>query len=378
MEALFASYTIRTVLLGAAIFGAVSGVMGSYALLRRQSLMGDAMSHAALPGIVLIFMLTGLRSPAVLLAGAFVASWLGALLVSVTTQETRLKQDSALGIVLAVFFGFGMVLLSWVQRNIRGPQAGLDQYLFGQAAALVQRDVVVMGVVGGVVLLLVVLFWKELKLFTFDPDFAATIGLPVRLLDILLTTLIVTGIVVGLQMVGVVLMAAMLVAPAAAARQWTDRFDVMVILSAVFGALAGMAGALISSTARGLSTGPVIVLTASAVTLISLLLAPNRGLIWDWIRRRRANRKLGAERVLEAMAIMASNHNKLTYPHSTEAIQAALPRYNVPDSLRDLKSRGFVTEVAGDSWALTQKGITQVNKLQEETHATDRVMVGAD
>lgn len=281
------NYTLRTVALGAAILGLVSGALGSFAVLRRQSLLGDAISHAALPGVVIAFMLTGSKSPLVLLLGAAAAGLLGTLLMMGITRYTRIKEDSALGIILSVFFGFGLMLLTFLQQNPQARQAGLNSFLFGQAATLLMRDVMVMAIFGGAALALMLLFWKQFKLISFDPDFAASLGLPVRLLDVLLTGLLVVAIVIGLQAVGVVLMSAMIVAPAAAARQWTDRLGVMVALAALFGAFAGVAGATISSLGRGLSTGPVVVLVASVIVLISLFFAANRGLLWVKLRQSR-------------------------------------------------------------------------------------------
>jgi manganese/zinc/iron transport system permease protein len=289
---LFSDYTIRTVALGAAVLGITSGTLGCYAVLRRQALLGDAMSHAALPGIALAFLLTGMRELSVLLIGAAVAGWLAALVMIAIVRNTHLKEDSALGMVLAVFFGFGLVLLAFAQKQPSAAQAGLDTFLFGQAASLVERDVLTMSFMGAVALGLMLLFWKEFKLLSFDPDYGATIGLPIRLLDIGLTSLIVVAIVVGLQTVGVVLMSAMLIAPAAAARQWTDRLGLMVVLAGLFGALSGIIGAVISATARGLSTGPTIVLTVSAFVVVSLLVAPNRGLLWNWLRHQRNRRRM--------------------------------------------------------------------------------------
>ena len=284
---LFSDYTLRTVAIGTAILGLVSGTLGAFAFLRRQSLMGDAISHAALPGVVLAFMLTGLKGPLVLMAGAALAGIAGVLLVIAITRLTRLKQDSALGIVLSAFFGFGLMLLTFLQRNPDARQAGLNHFLFGQAATLLERDVVVMGFFGAIALVLTLLFWKELKLLSFDRDFGASLGFPMQALEILITLLLVAAIVIGLQAVGVILMSAMIVAPAAAARQWTDRLGVMVLLSALFGAAAGVTGTTLSSLGEGLSTGPMIVLCISVIALVSLLLAPNRGLVWSWLRDRR-------------------------------------------------------------------------------------------
>lgn len=292
---LFTNYTLRTIALGAAALGIISGVLGCFAVLRRQALLGDAMSHAALPGVVLAFMLTGSRAPLVLVLGAAIAGWLGALAVMTIVRMSRIKEDSAFGLVLSVFFAIGMVLLTVLQRSGQGGQAGLDKYLFGQAAALVTSDVITIAVLGAVVLLLTALFWKEFKLLSFDPDYAASLGYPVTALNILLTSLIVMAIVIGLQLVGVVLMSAMLVAPAAAARQWTNRLGRMVLLAGTFGALAGVVGAVVSASGRGLSTGPVIVVCISALVIVSLLVAPGRGLLWEWLHHQHNRRRFGRE-----------------------------------------------------------------------------------
>jgi manganese/zinc/iron transport system permease protein len=280
-------YTLRNVALGSAILGVVGGVLGSFAVLRRQGLLGDALAHAALPGICLAYLVTGAKAPLVLLIGAGIASWLGTLLIIQVTRLTRIKEDAALGIVLAVFFGLGIVLLTFIQQRNDANQAGLDKYIFGQAATLVASDVRLMAILGGAVLLIVGLLYKEFKLLTFNPEFAASIGLPVRGLNIALTSLIVVAVLIGLQTVGVVLMAAMLIAPAAAARQWTDRLSRMIGLAALFGASAGVGGALISVSAERVPTGPMIVLCATLSVLVSLLFAPRRGLVWEAFRQRR-------------------------------------------------------------------------------------------
>ena len=291
-------YTLRTVALGAAVIGIVAGALGAFAVLRRQSLVGDAMSHAALPGIAIAYLITGEKSNVVLLTGAAIAGWLATLAVLGIVRTSRVKFDRALGLVLSVFFGFGLMLLTYIQRQPDASQAGLDKFLFGQAATMIQGEVRNMAIVSAVALGILLALWKSFKLLSFDSDFAATIGYPVRVLDVLLTTLIVVAIVIGLQAVGVVLMSAMIVAPAAAARQWTNRLGVMVLLSAAFGAIAGVSGATISASETHLPTGPVIVVCASVIVLISLVFAPNRGLLWAWFARRRRGEEL--RRALEA------------------------------------------------------------------------------
>ncbi len=285
-------YTLMIVAIGAALLGAVSGSLGTYAVLRRQSLLGDAISHAALPGIAIAFLLTGSKTPLILVLGAAIAGWLGTLLIMSIVRMTRIKYDSALGIVLSTFFGFGLVLHTLIQRTGNANQAGLDTFLFGQAATMLKRDILTIGILGGIAIIITFIFWKELKLLVFDEGFAASLGFSTRALDILLTSLLVIAIVLGLQAVGAVLMSAMLVAPAVAARQWTDRLSLMMFLAACFGALAGVSGTIISSSASRIPTGPTIVLCATVIVGFSILFAANRGLLWDWTRQQRNRRGL--------------------------------------------------------------------------------------
>ena len=248
-------------------------------------------------GWCLAFMLTGVKGPAVLMAGAAIAGIAGVLLVIAVTRNTRIKQDAALGIILSVFFGFGLMLLTFLQRDPNARQAGLNHFLFGQAATLLAGDVLVMALFGGAALVILMLFWKEFKLLSFDRDFGASLGFPMPALEVLITLLLVVAIVIGLQAVGVVLMSAMIVAPAAAARQWTDRLGLMVVLSGLFGAVAGVTGTAISSLASGLSTGPVIVLCISAIAAGSLLFGSSRGIVWAWARRWRNRQALAEVRI---------------------------------------------------------------------------------
>jgi manganese/zinc/iron transport system permease protein len=272
--------------------------------------------------------------------------------------------------VLSVFFGFGLMLLTFVQRLPDATQAGLDKFLFGQDATLLASDVVVMAALGAVVLAGVALLWKEFKLLTFDPGFAASLGFPVRLLDVLLTTLLVAAIVVGLQTVGVVLMSAMVVAPAVAARQWTNRLSVMVLLAALFGALGGVTGAVISATGAGLSTGPTIVLCVSAIVLLSLLLAPERGLVPAWLRQRRNRRRLRINAVLADLYTLAGQHADPRHGHSA-AVLRAMSHYRggVAASLDAMQDRGWVRQSAGGQWSLTEAGLAEAQQQAKASAA---------
>jgi manganese/zinc/iron transport system permease protein len=360
-------YTLRTVALGSAILGIVSGALGSFAVLRKQSLLGDAISHAALPGIVIAFLITRSREPAVLMLGALIAGWLATLFMLNIIRTTRIKDDSALGLVLSVFFGMGLMLLTFTQKLPDATQAGLDKFLFGQAATLLQSDVITMAIIGTLAIVLLMTFWKEFKLITFDPEFAASLGYPVRFLDVLLTTLLVIAIVIGLQTVGVVLMSAMIVAPAAAARQWTDKLKFMVILGGLFGALAGVSGTLISGSAEKLPTGPVIVLCMSVIVMFSMLFATNRGLVWNWFRNLHNRRSLRAQAVLSDLNTLAMQHPNQERGHSSAVLRSMSTNPDgVSLALQQLKEKGLAQELGKDAWALTSAGLDEAGKTEEK------------
>jgi manganese/zinc/iron transport system permease protein len=364
---LFTDYTLRTVALGAATLGIVGGGLGSYAVLRGQSLLGDAISHAALPGVALAFLVTGSKAPLPLMLGAAATGVLATLLIIGVTNATRVPYDSALALMLSVFFGVGLVLLTYLQQHAGAAQAGLDSFLFGQAAALVEHDVATMATLGGIALLIMLLFWKEFKLLAFDPEFGRSIGLPIRLLDVVLTTLLVIAIVIGLQTVGVVLMSAMIVAPAAAARQWTDRLGIMVGLAATFGAMSGVSGALVSGATTNLPTGPTIVLCMGGIVIVSLLIAPNRGLLWTWWRQRRTSRRLRRERVLCSLYALAQKHDRSDYAHDAATLDAMVTgSTRTTYVLRQLATDGLVAETKGGEWHLTAAGVKKARPLAED------------
>ncbi len=366
---LFVDHTLRTVALGSATLGIVSGALGAFAVLRRQALLGDAMSHAALPGVALAFLMTGSRAPLVLMLGAAIAGWLAALAIIGVARTSRIKTDSAMALTLSVFFGAGLVVLTFIQRQPAAGKAGLDKFLFGQAAAMLESDVITMAAVGALGLFALLALWKEFKLLSFDPDFAATLGMPTRRLDILLTGLLVIAIVVGLKTVGVVLMSAMVVAPGAAARQWTNHLGVMVTLAALFGAAAGVLGALLSTTAET-STGPTIVLVATGLVVVSLLFAPARGVVWARIRAWRSRRMLALEAVIADLASLAAQHgSNATHPHDIGALNAVRGRAVVERALSELAADGLARQHDTGGWSLTPRGLAEADRLARSRRA---------
>ena len=348
-------YTLVTVAVGGAVLGVLSGVLGSFAVLRQQSLMGDALSHAALPGVAIAFLLMG-RELGWLLIGAGIAGWVGVMFINSVTRTTRIKQDTAMGIALTAFFAFGITLLTYIQSRNDASQAGLDQFIFGQAAAIKRQDVLLISGVGLAVFVILALFWKEFKLITFDTEFARANGFNVRFLDTLLSTLIVVAIVLGLQLAGVILMVGMLIAPAVAARQWTHRLDQMLVLSALFGGFAGAAGAILSGIEQGLPTGPLIIVVASAIVFLSIAFAPERGLVWALWQRRQDRQRFAAQHIMRDIYRHARQHDDFFQP-APAGMLAALRGPVARVGIQQLTQAGLIEPTSGDHWRLTRTGL---------------------
>jgi manganese/zinc/iron transport system permease protein len=378
------SFTARNVLIGATMLGALGGMLGSFALLRRQSLLGDALAHAALPGVCLGYLLTGSKTPLPLFLGALAAGLVGAFLIVAVVRWSRIKEDSAIGIILSVFFGAGIVLLTYIQKLPDGNQSGLDKYLFGQAATLVEEDLKVMAVLGAIVVVALLLFYKEFKLLSFDRAFGASLGLPMRGLEFLLTLLLVVVVVVGLQTVGVVLIVAALITPAAAARQWTDRLGAMILLAAGIGAAAGVAGSLASALVPRLPTGPVIVVVSSGVLIVSLLFAPQRGLLWALLRERQVAGRIRRENLLKDLWLLGERQGDwreyLSWP-LLMGVRGQTAR-ELSRSARPLE-KAELLEQSGDALRLTSKGQREAENVVRkhrlwEVYLTRRLELASD
>ena len=362
-------FSLQNVALGAALLGVSSGILGSFTMLKEQSLLGDALSHAALPGIALGFIISGSRTLLPIMTGALITAAIAAISISLIIRRSRIKTDAALGITLSSFLAFGLVLLTFISHQNNAGQAGLNRFLFGQAASILPQDVYVMAAVTGFSILIVSILWKEYKIITFDPQFAASLGFPLFWLELSLTVLISLAIVVGLQMVGVVLMSAMLIAPAVAARQWVDTLEKMVTLSATIGAFSGVIGAVISASAKGLATGPLIVIIASIAIIISLLFAPNRGVVWRSIKVRKNNLVLRENQVLVDLYKLANEHGYPDYKIEYGMIKSFY-RQNPNKLLKQLEEKAYLVRVEhvkeeGKHWALSKQGYDRAQEIWE-------------
>jgi manganese/zinc/iron transport system permease protein len=312
---IFASIT-TDVMLGTALLGATAGVVGTFAVLRRRALVGDMLSHAALPGVCIAFLIMGTRNLLGLSLGALATGLLGVGIVTLVCRWTRTKEDAAIGIVLSTFFGAGVVLLSVIQVSGGGHQAGLNSYLFGETAGMNRDDIRLIATVAVLCLAIVLLLFKEFRLLSFDPDFAAAQGWPTLWLDLLMMGALAIVTIVGLPICGVILMAALVILPGAAARFWTNRLGQTLSIAAIMGAAAGVLGVLFASplpvellgdgvggwlSADDLPPGPLIVLSAAALFAVSILFAPQRGIVARTIAELRLRMRMVREHLLRAI-----------------------------------------------------------------------------
>lgn len=293
--------SLRFALIGSILLGITCGTLGSFIVVRRMALVGDALSHAVLPGVAMGFLWGQTKDPLAIFVGATIAGLLGTSVVSLLKQTTRLKEDSALGLVLASFFAVGICLLTMIQRLPTGNKSGIDKFLFGQAAAISAGDVKLMAVVTLFSLVAITLFYKECLVSSFDPEFARAAGFSTQLVHHGIMLLLAFAIVVALQAVGVVLVSAMLITPAATAYLLTDRMNRMLILAAFFGMCAGVLGAFLSFLGHNLPTGPFMVLGASAIFLVAFLVGPRHGVLVRWWKRRSRADRIRRENTLKSI-----------------------------------------------------------------------------
>ncbi|MEO1293069.1 MAG: metal ABC transporter permease [Pseudomonadota bacterium] len=312
-----AGYNAALVGLGAALLGAAAGSAGTFLVLRKRSLVSDAVAHATLPGIGIAFLLMVAfggdgRALSGLLLGSAASAALGLLTVDAITRYTRLSEDAAIGAVLSVFFGIGVVLLTVIQNLSAGRQAGLESFLLGSTASMLFSDAVVIAIGGALSVLAVWALRRPMTAVAFDPEFAQTSGINVRRVDLAMMALALAVTVIGLKIVGLILIVALLIIPAVTARFWTDRTEHVIAYAGLTGAVAGYTGAALSAAAPALPTGPVIVLALAGLFLVSLLAAPNRGVAASLWRHRRFQRRVHQRQGLLALARGETIYDTLT------------------------------------------------------------------
>ncbi|MBK0402811.1 metal ABC transporter permease [Adhaeribacter sp. BT258] len=381
----FSDANVRFVTFGSVLLAASSAVVGCFTLLRKRALVGDAIAHAVLPGVCLAFILSGTKNPVYLLIGAFITGWLSVYCIDFITSRTRIKEDAAIGLVLSVFFGFGILLLTAIQHGGNASQSGLDKFLFGKAASLVGEDLITFGSVAVILLITILLFYKEFKLLCFDRAYAHTLGFPVKMLELILTTLTVLAVVVGIQAVGVVLMAAILITPAAAARFWTDRLGVMILIAAVIGAFSGFSGAFVSYVAPAMPTGPWIVMIVSVLAIGSFILAPEKGWLGRMYRQKNNRENILDENILKLLYQLGEQNGSFFSGRSLAEMQEKreIPSGRLMKGLKRLRSQGYLKRDPGNTWLLTPEGKTRGQRVVRlhrlwELYLTQYLNIAAD
>ena len=352
------------VLSGAILLGSSTGVLGSFLFFRKRSLIGDALAHAALPGVMSAFILFQTRDPLVILSGAIISCFIGFFFIDYMVKHTKIKEDSALAIVLSLFFAIGIFELTYIQKLEVASKSGLDKILFGQAAALVQADVIILGIAALLSLAIVALFYDKLRLITLDRQFAQSLGMNVTFYELMLTFSIVLSVVIGLQIFGVVLMAAALLFPVAAGRYWSDSLPCILLLCAIFGALSGAASANISYLAPQMPTGPWMVVMSSIIFFISMCFAPNRGALMRYIRIKNQANRSNDENLLRTFYVLGESGNSFTQLLAPEQVLSVrnMGVKVLRQSINRMLKKHMI-ERENMCYRLTDKGLNEAKKI---------------
>ncbi|MCY4419299.1 MAG: metal ABC transporter permease [Cytophagales bacterium] len=361
--------TVRYVLICCLLLSLSSSLTGSFALLRGQALLGDALAHATLPGVCISFLLLAKKDMGLLLLGAFCSSALGMWLWHIVLRYSRLKSDTATAFILAFFFGIGTFLLTWIQGSGMSLQSGLHRFLFGSAASLVGDDVLIFVFTSVLSLLIIILFRRDFILLSFDPNFGRSIGFPIRVMDFILSTLLLISIVIGIQTVGIVLISAMLIIPPSVARFWTYRMGSFLLLSCFVGCFSTLCGVWLSYLGRGMPTGPWIVVTAGFLAFISFFLAPRKGILPRLWSNRRLKRRMRWENLLKVFYHLAERNEDFYSPRHWDTLVDSFTRGEFEGrslhrkELCKLCLRGWLVENGKDLWSLSPEGKEQAYRI---------------
>ena len=362
----FQDPAVRTALAAMVLLGACCGSLGCFVVLRRLSLLGDSLGHAVLPGVCAGFLVTQTKAPRWIFLGAGLSALLASWLVGFIHRHSRLKTDAILGLVLSGFFGLGTVMLTRLQQFPYGSQSGLNQFLFGQASAIRGEDLQWIAVLAGTVLLVIVVAFKELAITSFDEGFSVSIGLPVRAIHYLLMGLLALAIVISIQAVGVVLLSALLITPAATAYLLTDRLKTMVVLAVVIGVGAGVLGLNLSFLGRSLPTGPFVVLVLGGVFLLAYGFSPRYGVVLRSVRRSRQAHRTRQENLLKSIYLLGESgehpEEGKPVPLGDLARQSQGTLAAVRRAVRGLVRRDWV-EIRGDDVWLKETGRQRARDL---------------
>lgn len=373
---LLRDHNTRVVFLGTAALGAAGGLVGTFLLLRKRSLLSDTVSHATLPGLALAFIAVEAaggqgKSLPLLLSGAVVSGLLGMGFVSLVRRWSRVKDDAALAIVLSVFFGLGICFTVTIQQMPTGNAAGIANFIYGKAASMTNSDAQLILWSSLAVAAVCLLLYKELELLCFDESYGAAQGWPIPVLDGLLMALVVGVTVIGLQAVGLLLVVAMLIIPPAAARFWSERLFVNAVIATAIGIGSGLLGVAGSALFPKLPAGAVIVLAAFLIFLVSLVFGAKRGLLGRWIEHRHMVARVGHQHLMRAFYEIAErggrggDHALLADTVSLGALsgEQTWSRREFQGHLRRAERTGLVREADGGRWRLTAAGRAEARRV---------------
>jgi len=369
---------------GTFLLAVSAAVVGGFTFLQKRSLVGDAVAHSILPGVAIAFLFSGEKDPWWLMLGALISGWISLILMDYLNKRTKLSTDTAIASVLSVFFGIGILLLTYIQQSASGEQSGLDDFLFGQAAAMRSRDLYIYGGLAIVLIAATIAFYKEFKLLSFNPEYAQSIGLPVGFLRILLNSLMVLAIALGIQAVGVVLMAALLITPSAAARNYSDGLRGMLWISAIIAGFSAITGTLISFSAPSMPTGPWIVVCLSIIALLSLFLAPGKGMLARMLMQRKHQRKITDENVLKAFYHLGERQGNLAAWYALKDLEAVrdFEAGVIPKAIRRLLRKGHLLRQS-ERYQFSRAGLDEARRIVRlhrlwEMYLNQRLRLKAD
>ena len=373
---------VMLVVVGTMFLGASAALVGAFSFLRKQSLIGDAIAHSILPGVVLAFLFTSSKNPFYLMIGALISGWISVMGINYIQNYTKLKGDAAIAIVLSFFFALGIMFLTYAQHLNSLNASGLDHFLFGKAAAMNSNDVMAFSILSLLVLLAVIFFRRAFILLSFDMDFAKSRGLPVRYYEVLLSSLTILAIALGIQAVGMILMAALIITPAAASRQWTNKMDRFLSLAVLFGVLAAYSGSFLSYSAPKMPTGPWIVMALSLITFVSVIFAPEKGLLARRRVKRRNKKKILHENIIKAFYQLSEKADVEFLTADDLSLHLNYDKQRVIRALQSLKRKGFVYKV-DPKWSLSSEGeiesrrIVRLHRLWE-LYLTKKMLIDPD
>lgn len=353
----FSEPNVKLVFWGSLILCSVAGAVGVFTFLRKRSLLGDVISHSVLPGICLAFLLGEEKNPLYLLIGAAFTGWLSIYLVDVITSKSKIKSDTAIALVLSVFFGVGILLLTNIQHSNIASQSGLDRFIFGSASAMNANDIRLFSIIGLIIFALIIVFLRGLNVLSFDEEYAKSIGFPVQFIKLVLSITTVVTVAMGVQAVGVVLMSALMITPGATARFWTNNIKKMLLLAVVLSGLSGVLGSAISYVGNGMPTGPWIVVVISIMALISAFFGTKKGILKKAINDRNNSMKILEENVMKLFYFMGGEQGELIYDETALRKKSRLSPGAVTRGLSRLRRKGFIKRKSGKI-ELSEEGLT--------------------